>query len=102
LYWFVSNLTGVITQYFYAGRRVDWAGMLRFGPPAPTPAVKSRGPVALEPVKAPKHTPGEYTSEEEAAQAGTEDVEEDTASVAQRAAGRDARRKRHGRRRGKR
>ena len=40
LYWGVSNLAGIILQYFYMGRKVNWRSMLQFGPRAPAPAVK--------------------------------------------------------------
>ena len=43
LYWGVSNVSGIIFQYFYMGRRVNWRSMLSFGPPATAPAPAVRG-----------------------------------------------------------
>ena len=40
LYWAVSNLAGIVFQYFYMGRRVEWRQMLPGMGPAPAPAVK--------------------------------------------------------------
>jgi YidC/Oxa1 family membrane protein insertase len=101
LYWFVSNLAGIVTQYFYMGRRVNWASMLRFGPPAPAPAPAVRGGGKQEPAdskdKGNKPQDSDITPGDEGA-----DGVEDTAGVAQGAASGGARRKRHGRRRGKR
>ncbi|MEX0750510.1 MAG: YidC/Oxa1 family membrane protein insertase, partial [Dehalococcoidia bacterium] len=43
LYWAVSNAAGIVMQYFYAGRRLDWRNLLSFGPPAqPQPAKSVR------------------------------------------------------------
>ena len=39
LYWAVSNLAGIVLQYFYMGRKFEWKSLLQFGPPAPAPAV---------------------------------------------------------------
>jgi YidC/Oxa1 family membrane protein insertase len=99
LYWAVSNIAGIVTQYFYAGRKVDWAGMLRFGPPQPA------GPRGRE--------PGPRPQQQKGAQAGAPALKavepapanpdtNDEAAIAQRVAGGGTRRKRHGRRRGKR
>jgi YidC/Oxa1 family membrane protein insertase len=99
LYWAVSNLAGIVTQYFYMGRRVDWAGMLKFGPPAPAggpAAVRGRPNVA------------QRAKDEEKPKAATkivapaEDPTNDEAAIAERMAGGGPRRKRHGRRRGRR
>ena len=34
LYWFVSNLSGVVLQYFYMGRKMDWRDLIQFGAPS--------------------------------------------------------------------
>jgi YidC/Oxa1 family membrane protein insertase len=100
LYWFVSNVAGIVTQFFYMGRRVDWAGMLpRLGPPAPSSPARGRPgaqPAAPRPQKQQQREP-EIQSEPH-----TES--EDQAAIAQRMAGGGgaSRRKRHGRRRGRR
>ena len=103
LYWFVSNLAGIIMQYFYLGRKVDWGGMLRFGPaPAPAPAPAARATSADAPAaNTKKQQQSEQTPGDQAIEPGADGVEADTAGVA-RTSGSDARRKRHGRRRGKR
>jgi YidC/Oxa1 family membrane protein insertase len=109
LYWFVSNLAGIVTQYFYMGRRVNWAGMFKFGPPAPAPApgvrnskqpaaAQSAGqPTAIDAPRAKAQQPS--TSDVTPGDEGAEGVQGNTAGVTP---GGDARRKRHGRRRGKR
>jgi YidC/Oxa1 family membrane protein insertase len=101
LYWAVSNLTGIVTQYFYVGRRVDWAGMLRFGPAAPAggPAVRRAAPPDAQPRSKREQEP-EAGEIDDAAGAGEES--DDKAAAAQRLTGGAPRRKRHGRRRGKR
>jgi YidC/Oxa1 family membrane protein insertase len=100
LYWAVSNLAGIAGQYFVVGRKVDWAGMLRFGPPQPAgtsaralrpqPAKQAGTSKNNKPAPAPAEAPGADISEA------------DEAAAAPRAAGGGSRRKRHGRRRGKR
>jgi len=91
LYWFISNLSGVILQYFYMGRKVDWRSMLTLNP-AGAPAAKAKpspGPQPKEKQKAPGAdvtAPAADVGEQTAAEAGKQDM----------------RRKRHGRRRGKR
>lgn len=101
LYWAVSNLTGIVTQYFYLGRRVDWAGMLRFGPPAP--AAEPAGGRALQPDAQQPRSKREQEPEAGAIDpAGAGDESDDKAATAQRLTGGAPRRKRHGRRRGKR
>jgi len=101
LYWAVSNLAGIVTQYFYLGRRVDWAGMLRFGPAAPAGGPAARR--ALQPQEQQprsKRGQGPEAGAIELAAAG--DESDDKAAAAQRSTGGAPRRKRHGRRRGKR
>lgn len=95
LYWGVSNLSGIIFQYFYMGRRVDWRNMLSFGPPttAPTPAAR-----------------GASKADKSASAAAKADVEAPAADVTVSESGEAAMgsqpqsgsRKKHGRRRGKR
>jgi len=89
VYWAISNLSGIILQYFYMGRRVEWKALLSFGPPAPAPAVKGRqGP----PQAQPKPAEPESTADVTASESG-----EATPSQP-----RSGRRNKHGRRRGKR
>jgi hypothetical protein len=89
VYWAVSNLSGIIFQYFYMGRRVDWKALLSFGPPAPAPAAKGRqGP---EPAQ-PKPGVPELTADVTVSESGE-------ATLSQPQSGR---RNKHGRRRGKR
>jgi YidC/Oxa1 family membrane protein insertase len=101
LYWFVSNLAGIVTQYFYMGRRVDWAGMLRFGPGSPSDTKGARRPAAKPAEQREKPAPVQRTQEPEAP---AEDEQQDEAAIARRMAGGGGgqRRKRHGRRRGRR
>lgn len=90
LYWFISNLSGVVLQYFYMGRKIDWKSLLTLSP-APAPAAKP----------APKQhpEPREQATAEAGDTAGEADISEGPATGAAKL---DARRKRHGRRRGKR
>ena len=96
LYWAISNISGIILQYFYMGRRMDWKSLISFGPPAAgtaaTPAVRGpskpkSAPAAAKPVDVPEPIADQDVSE------GGE------ATVAQPQSGR---RNKHGRRRGKR
>lgn len=98
LYWGVSNLTGIITQYFYAGRQIDWAGMLRFGPPAQTSGQRPPAAMRQQAVVREKRQPAAPAPE----QVSEPDSVDDEAATAQRVAGGGPRRKRNGRRRGKR
>jgi YidC/Oxa1 family membrane protein insertase len=94
LYWGVSNLAGIVTQYFYLGRRFDWGGLLRFGPQgAPSGRQQARKPAPA--AKARAQDDDESNADGEAAAA-----DEQADAVATSAA--RSRRKRHGRRRGKR
>ena len=90
LYWFISNLSGVVLQYFYMGRKIDWKSLFTLSP-APAPAAKP----------APKQhpEPREQAAAEAGDTAGEADISEGPATGAAKL---DARRKRHGRRRGKR
>jgi YidC/Oxa1 family membrane protein insertase len=101
LYWAVSNIAGIVTQYFMLGRRVDWRGMMRFGPPSPTPAGGGAKALRAQPQAGAKAKP---TTEPVTAPGADIEATEATneAVAAQRATGGGARRKRHGRRRGKR
>lgn len=92
LYWFMSNLSGVVFQYFYMGRQIEWRSMLTLGP-APAPAAKARG---QRPDEQQRLKPA---GKPEGAEARPE-VEGEGGPTGQR--GPEARRKRHGRRRGKR
>lgn len=93
LYWAVSNLSGIVLQYFYLGRKVDWRGMLRFGPPAAPQQRKGGQPRPASMLAQEKRN--------EAAVAESDDSPEDETGAAIIAAT-GTRRKRHGRRRGKR
>jgi YidC/Oxa1 family membrane protein insertase len=102
LYWAVSNLAGIVTQYFYMGRRVDWSTMLRFGPPSPVPAGGAR---AVRPQEIPATEKSEKKTKTAPAAVEATAADNDPANEAAgapRAAGGGSKRKRHGRRRGKR
>jgi YidC/Oxa1 family membrane protein insertase len=94
LYWFISNLSGIVLQYFYMGRKIDWRSLMTMSPgAAPAPAAKAS-------------RPSESSGRAEARGAAAEVVapESDISEpAAEEPARRDVtRRKRHGRRRGKR
>jgi YidC/Oxa1 family membrane protein insertase len=101
LYWFVSNLAGIILQYFYLGRKVDWGSMLRLGPAQPQqPARKPKtasAVVADPPRNKKQQQDEERTADGEPPADGTE-----AQPAAVSAGGAQSRRKRNGRRRGKR
>ncbi|HEX9117296.1 MAG TPA: YidC/Oxa1 family membrane protein insertase [Anaerolineae bacterium] len=89
LYWFVSNLSGIVLQYFYMGRKVEWRSLLAM---SPTAAAKPAGKQRSQPLE---KSPAESDVTAESA-----DISESAAAVPAR---QDVvRRKRHGRRRGKR
>lgn len=94
LYWFVSNLSGIVLQYFYLGRKVDWRNVLSIGPrPAPAkPGARPEKRAAERPAKEAKQA----EPEAEEAEGPETPQAEPPARPAQ------ARRKRHGRRRSKR
>jgi len=101
LYWAVSNVSGIVLQYFYMGRKVDWKNMLTISP-AGAPAAKAKPAAVREPPK-PRVAPQRATDNGVADNdAGEADVDSEGMPVAARAAGQSARRKRNGRRRGKR
>jgi hypothetical protein len=92
LYWFMSNLSGVVFQYFYMGRTVDWRSLLTMNP-APAPAAKARnGRAERQRSKPAKEIPESESSA---------DLDSE-GRPADGSAGPQARRKRNGRRRGKR
>jgi YidC/Oxa1 family membrane protein insertase len=107
LYWFVSNLAGIVTQYFYMGRRIDWSSMLRFGPATPGGPGGTRGRAGgggrggAQPQQKPQPAKTQRAPEPEPV---ASDETEDEAAIARRMAGGGGgqRRKRHGRRRGRR
>lgn len=88
LYWGVSNVVGVVLQYFYMGRRMDWKSLLQFSPAsAPAPAATAK---RSEKVKA-------------APKPVVADIEVDEDGEATMLPGpQSTRRNKHGRRRGKR
>jgi len=97
LYWFVSNLASMVIQYFYVGRKVNWADMLRFGPPrqmSPQSNIKAGGQKPALPARRDGRAPASNGATDE----GAPDDERGAATVAAPA----TRRKRNGRRRGKR
>jgi YidC/Oxa1 family membrane protein insertase len=83
LYWFVSNLSGIVLQYFYMGRKIDWRDLITFGPSQQQQ--KGKGP---RPSPAPA--------------AAVVDIEASESGEATMPAPQSARRNKHGRRRGKR
>ncbi len=110
LYWLVSNVSGVVLQYFYMGRQVNWKSMLQFGPaPAPVPAAKIRAErldTTSEEKRKPAAKLAAYADGGDSGDSGgtTADIDADGAAIASPVlrSERDARRKRNGRRRGKR
>jgi YidC/Oxa1 family membrane protein insertase len=84
LYWFISNLSGIVLQYFYMGRKIDWKTILTLNP---APAAKARP---------------QQQEKQKALPAAEADVDEDGKPPAPLTGKQDVRRKRHGRRRGKR
>jgi len=92
LYWFVSNLSGIILQYFYMGRRVDFRQLLVLNPaPAPAPAARARD-----------GRDGTAKTKEPTQPAASEDGSADSGEPVMISGSQESRRKRHGRRRGKR
>lgn len=88
LYWAVSNIAGIILQYFYMGRKFQWKSLLQFSPPAPATAVAGRKLDKSRPVRDPR---------EEDIEADPEEVVDVTPPSPQ-----STRRNRNGKRRGKR
>ncbi len=86
LYWAVSNASGIVLQYFYMGRKFKWASLLQFGPPAPTTAVAAKKSERTKPAPEP----------------AADDVQVDEGGEATLSRPQNARRNKHGRRRGKR
>lgn len=108
LYWFVSNLSGIVLQYFYMGRQVNWKSMLQFSPqaaPAPAAKVRADQPERAIEMKSKAALKAGRDEPDMAAAELTADVDGDgqsnNSSPLLRAE-RQARRKRNGRRRGKR
>jgi YidC/Oxa1 family membrane protein insertase len=89
LYWAISNISGIILQYFYMGRRMDWKSLLQFGPPQPAPAARGAKQKVAPPARSDVPEPEVEVSVSESGEAGT-------------AQPRSGRRIKHGRRRGKR
>jgi len=93
LYWTVSNLAGIVLQYLYMGRKLDFGSLLKFGPPpAPAPAARARADAA------PKRDKRTDTADDSAPDFSAPDEQTEPAPFASS----DTRRKRNGRRRGKR
>lgn len=87
LYWAVSNLSGIVLQYFYMGRKFQWSSLLQFGPPKPaTLPAAARNP-------RPAAEPDEDRADVEIDQSGEATILPPTQST---------RRNRNGKRRGKR
>jgi YidC/Oxa1 family membrane protein insertase len=98
LYWGVSNVAGIVLQYFYMGRRFDPRTLLQMGGSrAPAPAVRAPRDASPKPSAAPADDAYEadYTADDDASSA----PETEPGATA---AGQNTRRKRNGRRRGKR
>lgn len=99
LYWAVSNIAGIVLQYFYMGRTFSFRSLLSMsGPPAPVPAATQ---AAIPTGRAAKQSAASVATEAD------DDIADDGASSAPgtepgAAATGNGRRKRHGRRRGKR
>lgn len=100
LYWTISNVMGIVLQYFYMGRRVDWSSMLNItgSPPADT---RRRGTSSPARGDVPANTRAASTQDLKAPEGdGTTDAASGAAAVVGASSG--TRRKRHARRRGKR
>jgi len=95
LYWAVSNISGIALQYFYMGRRIDWKNMLTLFP-APAPATRPNQPAPR------KATPAQDEPAEQRDGAADGAAADQGQPVPATTGGQAARRKRHGRRRGKR
>jgi YidC/Oxa1 family membrane protein insertase len=89
LYWAVTNVVGILTQYFFMGRAFDFRSLLTLNP-APQPAAQSERGVSAR--SRDRQQPATEPDTSAAA-----DAAEEAAPVA--ATGRQGRRKRHGRRR---
>jgi YidC/Oxa1 family membrane protein insertase len=99
LYWAVSNLSGIVFQYFYMGRRVEWRQLLPGMASAPTPAVKGKDTPAKQPQVKQADIASDTSASREALEA---DVTVSESGEPAMAAPQSGRRKKHGRRRGKR
>jgi YidC/Oxa1 family membrane protein insertase len=67
LYWVATNVVGIVMQYFYMGRRIDWRQIFSMNP-APAPAAKP-----AEGQKAAGEIVDEETGEEEEAEGAPAD-----------------------------
>ena len=95
LYWAVSNIAGIVLQYFYMGRRVTFRSLFSGGgAPAATPAAQATKPAKAD-IKAPA---ADISADDDIADDGADGAPGTEPAVA----GGNARRKRNGRRRGKR
>jgi len=95
LYWFISAVAGIVMQYFYMGRTVDWRSILSISAPAaPAPGAKARGAAAPVTGRDEKKPPKSAAARDNGSAESGEPV-----MITGR---QESRRKRHGRRRGKR
>jgi YidC/Oxa1 family membrane protein insertase len=99
LYWAISNLSGIVLQYFYMGRRVEWRTLVPGMSPsnAPVPAVRG----ATKP-KALPESKSEAKAESGADSKPEADITVSESGGATLPASQSGRRNKHGRRRGKR
>ncbi|HYM14113.1 MAG TPA: YidC/Oxa1 family membrane protein insertase [Dehalococcoidia bacterium] len=98
LYWFMSNLSGVVLQYFYMGRKLEWRTLFTLSPaaaPAPTARARDRRP-------ADEGRGKQARQAADSAPAADAESEDEREAPGDSSTGQAARRKRHGRRRGKR
>ncbi len=94
LYWAVSNLSGVVFQYFYMGRRVNWKQLLPSGASAaPAPAIQG--------AQQPK-TVSKKAKEPSVIEAQAVELEASESGETAQPASQSGRRNKNGRRRGKR
>jgi len=99
LYWFMSNLVGMVLQYFYMGRDFDWRRLFVLNPSAaPTPAARSNRPAPQ------RERPDDDADgrNRRTPDSGDEDLGEDGVPATISGSQGTTRRKRNGRRRGKR
>jgi YidC/Oxa1 family membrane protein insertase len=101
LYWAITNLSGIILQYFYMGRRMDWRSLLVLNPvPAPAAAGRPRPRPAADAEARPKADGTQRGGPPLVAPEA--DISATESGTAPAPAARSSRRNRNGKRRGKR
>ncbi len=99
LYWAVSNLAGIVLQYLYMGRKLDFGSLFKFGPPpAPAPGVRGTSNGGRSGKRDKRSNDIDEDGAADMQSEPAPDGQTEPAAIASS----DTRRKRHGRRRGKR